>query len=200
MIPWHRVSVVDTQSGIGKLLTSFSWNLLKAKIWYSLSKCKSCRLSINNCVVLSMLVAEIKWKQMNFTCQNKLVFVFLSCILVSNYVHSRHSRLIAFLFCRFVCVCIPSLILYGGRGGGENGGRQAGIKRLWYTCMSWRHFRYTYIHENEWWISPMMNYKQYVQFYLFIWQTFLGLDCPTAPQVCEFPLSGKKRDHMYLML
>ena len=64
-----------------KLLTSFSWNLLIAKILYSLSKCKSCRLSINNCAVLSMLVAEIKWKQMNFTCQNKLVFVFLSCLL-----------------------------------------------------------------------------------------------------------------------
>ena len=75
MIPWHRVSVLDTQSGIGKLLTSFSWNLLIAKILYSLSKCKSCRLSINNCGHLSMLVAEIKWKQMNFTCQNKLVFV-----------------------------------------------------------------------------------------------------------------------------
>ena len=66
---------------LGKLLTSFSWNLLKAKNLYLLSKCKSNRLSINNCVVLSMLVAEIKWKQMNFTCQNELVFVFLSCIL-----------------------------------------------------------------------------------------------------------------------
>ena len=81
MFQWHRVSVVDTQSGIGKLLTSFSWNILIAKILYSLSKCKSCRLSINNCAVLSILVAEIKWKQMNFTCQNKLVFVFLSCLL-----------------------------------------------------------------------------------------------------------------------
>ena len=93
MFPWHRVSVVDTQSGIGKLLTSFSWNLLIAKILYSLSKCKSCRLPINNCAVLSMLVAEIKWKQMNFTCQNKLVFVFLSyAYSVSNYVRSRACR------------------------------------------------------------------------------------------------------------
>ena len=101
MIPWHRVSVVDTQSGIGKLLTSFSWNLLIAKILYSLSKCKSCRLSINNCVVLSMLVAEIKWKQMNFTCQNKLVFVFLSCILVSNYVRSRWIKAQDLISCLF---------------------------------------------------------------------------------------------------
>ena len=90
-----RVSVVDTQWywKLGKLLTSFSWNLLIAKNLYSLSKCISSRLSINNCVVLSMLVAEIKWKQMNFTCQNKLVFVFLSCTL-GNYVRSRACRVV----------------------------------------------------------------------------------------------------------
>ena len=32
-----------------------------------------------------MLVAEIKWKQMNFTCQNKLVFVSFHAYSVSNY-------------------------------------------------------------------------------------------------------------------
>ena len=143
--------------GSARMCRRKSWNILKAKILYSLSKCKSCRLSINNCVVLSMLVAEIKWKQMNFTCQNKLVFVFLSCILVSNYVHSRHSRLIAFPYLLF-CVCLHPLSHSIWGAGRRRKRREAG----WYqaTVIHVHVVTSFPVHENEWWISPMMNYKQ----------------------------------------
>ena len=84
--PWPVTPYVNhstaTERQLEYFLTSFSWNRIVAKFSTCYQNVNPAALSINNSVVVS--VSRGDGMQTNeFTCQNKWVIVFLSCI--SNY-------------------------------------------------------------------------------------------------------------------
>ena len=78
-------SLDSNRTTIEIFLTSFSWNRIVAKFSTCYQNVNSAALSINNSVVLSVgRRNEIQTNE--FTCQNKWVIVFLSCISNYNYM------------------------------------------------------------------------------------------------------------------